>query len=259
MNCIEHHLPELELATGQVREALQAILHTILFIRSPISVTPTDVHCEGFNMSYTRIANTAPQQHHPQHSQFHHRHHQPQPPPQQQRHFLDEKVNDSIESFLTKLTQIGPELLSGCLTLSFFERRTSKQLFGLVSQEQKIIWEQWVLHIVVNNTPRPVNDDTTSVMERQRIQHTAEMMLRSVLYKIYDLASSGGGGGGKASSSSTCSSSGSSSMDSGVTDELNHIPPVKYEFDIQCTKKINDRETVYSRVAHMPSLLNLDG
>ena len=30
MNCIEHRLPELELATGQVREALQAILHTIL-------------------------------------------------------------------------------------------------------------------------------------------------------------------------------------------------------------------------------------
>jgi hypothetical protein len=30
MNCKEHHLPELELATGQVREALQCILHTIL-------------------------------------------------------------------------------------------------------------------------------------------------------------------------------------------------------------------------------------
>jgi len=30
MNCKEHHLPELELATGQAREALQAILYTIL-------------------------------------------------------------------------------------------------------------------------------------------------------------------------------------------------------------------------------------
>ena len=30
MNCKEHHLPELELSTGQVREALQCILHTIL-------------------------------------------------------------------------------------------------------------------------------------------------------------------------------------------------------------------------------------
>ena len=30
MNCKEHYLPELELSTGQVREALQCILHTIL-------------------------------------------------------------------------------------------------------------------------------------------------------------------------------------------------------------------------------------
>jgi hypothetical protein len=30
MNCREHQLPELELSTGQVREALQCILHTIL-------------------------------------------------------------------------------------------------------------------------------------------------------------------------------------------------------------------------------------
>ncbi|MGK3749506.1 MAG: hypothetical protein ACI8RD_001801 [Bacillariaceae sp.] len=30
MNRKEHYLPELELATGQVREALQAILYTIL-------------------------------------------------------------------------------------------------------------------------------------------------------------------------------------------------------------------------------------
>lgn len=30
MNCKEHHLPELELNSGFVREALSAILHTIL-------------------------------------------------------------------------------------------------------------------------------------------------------------------------------------------------------------------------------------
>lgn len=30
MNFKEHTLPELEIATGQVREALQCILHTIL-------------------------------------------------------------------------------------------------------------------------------------------------------------------------------------------------------------------------------------
>lgn len=321
MNCKEHHLPELELATAQVREALQVILHTILFIRSPGTVAPCDVNCEGFDLTYTRIADDAAklllpssststknktkatmmgmrsssgtknvgesnhksrdhyqQSHRHTHIQHQHpihqhpiHHHlgnlgkkvhkqvliqqkkiqlsQPQPTPtkhhqqaQQQtppRHYLDQKVDDSIEVFLRTLTQIGPELLQGCLTLSFFERRASRQLFGLVSHEEKIIWEQWILHIVVNNTPRPVNDDSASVMERQRIQDTAEGMLRSVLMDVYESARSGSSGGGE--------------------DTLDHIPPVMYEFDIRSSKRADDRENFTSRVVNMPSLLNLDG
>jgi autophagy-related protein 101 len=223
MNCKEYHLPELELATGQVREALQAIIHTILFIRSPGPVAPNDVHCEGFNLTYTRIANDAVGSH-----------------PKKKNLYLDKKVDDSIEDFLKSLVQIGPELLSGCLTISFFERRASKQLFGLVSHEEKIIFEQWILHVVVNNTPRPVNDDSASKMERQRIQDTAEAMLRSVFMKVFQFASGVEGG-----------VSGDRSLD--------HIPPTLYEFEIRCTKKMDDRENVYSRVANMPALLNLDG
>eukprot|EP00978_Attheya_sp_CCMP212_P012964 scaffold32351_cov60-Attheya_sp.AAC.2 len=152
MNCKEHHLPELELATYQVREALQCILHTILFIRSPGPVAPRDVHCEGFDLTYTRIASDSENK------------------SNRLEFDVDKKVDDAIESFLRSLSQIGPELLSGCLTLSFFERRATRQLFGLVSHEDKIIWEQWILRVVVNNTPRPVNDDKASVIERQRIQ-----------------------------------------------------------------------------------------
>jgi autophagy-related protein 101 len=238
MNCKEHHLPELELATGQVREALQAILHTILFIRSPGPVAPCDVHCEGFDLTYTRIANDATNKSSSSaggspSSQQNNNVGNDNSKKKTQQHYLDQKVDDSIESFLRTLTQIGPELLSGCLTLSFFERRASKQLFGLVSHEEKVVWEQWVLHVVVNNTPRPVNDDSASVMERQRIQDTAEGMLRSVLMKIYDSASSG--------------------------DNLDYIPPVMYEFEIRCSKRADDRENMYSRVANMPALLNLDG
>lgn len=317
MNCKEHHLPELELATAQVREALQVILHTILFIRSPGTVAPSDVNCEGFNLTYTRIANDSakllqtpssptkakvqttlmgsksnpghnsmrepnhksrnhyqqphvhehtqhqhPIHQHPIHQHLgnigkkvlqqkkvHHSQQQPTSTKIQQtqqksapRHYLDQKVDDSIEVFLRTLTQIGPELLQGYLTLSFFERRASRQLFGLVSHEEKIIWEQWILHIVVNNTPRPVNDDSASVMERQRIQDTAEGMLRSVLMSVYESARNGNSGGGD---------------DGG--DNLDHIPPTHYEFDIQSSKRADDRENFTSRVVNMPSLLNLDG
>jgi Autophagy-related protein 101 len=53
---------------------------------------------------------------------------------------VDQKVDDAIESFLRTLSQIGPELLSGSLTLSFFERRATRQLFGLVSHEERVMY-----------------------------------------------------------------------------------------------------------------------
>jgi len=83
---------------------------------------------------------------------------------------IDQKVDDAIEAFLRTLSQIGPELLSGGLTLSFFERRASRQLFGLVSQEERVVFEQWILRVVVNNTPRPISNDSAAVIERQRLQ-----------------------------------------------------------------------------------------
>lgn len=83
---------------------------------------------------------------------------------------IDQKVDNAIESFLRTLTQIGPELLSGCLTVSFFERRATRQLFGLVSHEERVVFEQWIIRVVVNNTPRPISNDSAALMERQRMQ-----------------------------------------------------------------------------------------
>ena len=173
MNCQVHQLPELETATSGTREALQAIIHTILFIRSPGPVAPHDVHCESFNMTYTRIAtdndidvlqlssptnrysHQAQQQHHATYNQ---------------KSELDRKVDDAIEHFMRTLTPIGPELMAGNLAISFYERRSKNKLFGLVNQEEKIVWEQWILRVVVNNTPRPMGEDEASIIERQRIQ-----------------------------------------------------------------------------------------
>lgn len=102
MNCKDHHLPELELGTGQVREALQCVLHTILFIRSPGPVAPRDVECEGFELTYTRIASNKAQ-----HSST-----TPVAFSSALENDVDKKVDDAIESFLRSLSQIGPELLS---------------------------------------------------------------------------------------------------------------------------------------------------
>jgi hypothetical protein len=76
-------------------------------------------------------------------------------------------------------------------------------------------------------------------------------MLRAVLLQVLDLAGSG---------------------------DLQHIPPISYEFELSTPKRVagssavsvgmtnaatsaiattNERENVYARVAHMPSLLQL--
>ena len=44
-----------------------------------------------------------------------------------------------------------------------------------------------MLRVVVNNTPRPLGNDSAAVIERQRIQDLAEVMLRSVLSKVFEL------------------------------------------------------------------------
>ena len=36
-----------------------------------------------------------------------------------------------------------------------------------------------------------------------------------------------------------------------------HIPPVMYEFEISCSKRGNERENMYARVANMPAMINL--
>lgn len=112
-------LPILSLCIKQSPDpAFYYNLH-ICSLRSPGPIAPRDVECEGFSLSYTRIAggnssSTLSMD-------------------------VDQKVDDAIEAFLRTLSQIGPELLSGSLTLSFFERRATRQLFGLVSHEERIM------------------------------------------------------------------------------------------------------------------------
>jgi hypothetical protein len=67
-------------------------------IRSPGPVTPRDVECEGFNLTYPRIANDKLNTIPGAHSAL--------------EYDVDKKVDSSITTFLTSLSQIGPELLS---------------------------------------------------------------------------------------------------------------------------------------------------
>jgi hypothetical protein len=55
-------------------------------------------------------------------------------------------------------------------------------------------------------------------------------MLRTALFKVFEIASA----------------------------SIDHVPPVMYEFEISASKRADDRENMYSRVAHMPPILNLN-
>lgn len=61
------------------------------------------------------------------------------------------------------------------------------------------------------------------------MQETAEGMLRSVLQKVFEYA------GGP----------------------IDHVPPVLYEFSIDCSKKMDAMPSLINQVAAMPSLINL--
>ena len=75
-------------------------------IRSPGPVTPRDVECEGFNLTYPRIANDKLNAMPGAHSTL--------------EYDVDKKVDSSITTFLTTLSQIGPELLSVSVPYSFY-------------------------------------------------------------------------------------------------------------------------------------------
>jgi Autophagy-related protein 101 len=89
--------------------------HVDCSIRSPGPVTPRDVECEGFNVTYTRIASGSSLGNNNNNSKSFVPHH----------HSIletdvDRKVDESIESFLRSLSQIGPELLSVSLHELFY-------------------------------------------------------------------------------------------------------------------------------------------
>ncbi len=71
----------------------RSLFHNSVSIRSPGPVSPRDVECEGFDLTYPRIASTPSS-------------------PSTLDYDVDKKVDESIQSFLMTLSQIGPELLS---------------------------------------------------------------------------------------------------------------------------------------------------
>ncbi|KAJ8608733.1 hypothetical protein CTAYLR_007784 [Chrysophaeum taylorii] len=204
-NVKEFRLNELELwGVDQAREALLCVLHTILFCRAPGPFRPQTVHAKHFDLAYSRVGVTS--------------------------------VTRAVERAVTSLTSeslvpAGPELLKGAIVLSFFERRRSRSLFGLVSNEEKVVWEQWTTPVLVSTRPRDHLNPTD--LERRRARYDADLLLRRTIADVHTL----------------------------VNGPLDHVPSSMYEFEIlpkdNAKLDLDKRDAAYARVMLNPPLHQL--
>lgn len=186
----------------QVREALLCVLHTILFCRAPGPFRPQTVHANHFDLAYSRVGVAS----------------------------VTRTVERAVSSLTHELVPAGPELYKGAIVLNFFERRQSRSLFGLVSNEEKIIWEQWTTPVLVSTRPR--DTVATSDLERRRERANADVLLRRTISDVHSL----------------------------VNGPSDHVPFSMYEFEIlpkNQAKADADKRDAYARVMLNPPLHEL--
>lgn len=146
----EHVLDEVPCAAEDVGDAVTALLHTILFTRAPGPVRPSEATCQAFpNISYSLCAVGD----------------------------VGRKVDLAVKVFEESIVA-GAAVLggpsgvssfmsasasqpyggqdgasraggSGCLVVTFFERKVKKALFGLMSNEEKVVFEKWIVPVNV--------------------------------------------------------------------------------------------------------------
>eukprot|EP00620_Florenciella_sp_RCC1587_P014197 CAMPEP_0182556610 /NCGR_PEP_ID=MMETSP1324-20130603/816_1 /TAXON_ID=236786 /ORGANISM="Florenciella sp., Strain RCC1587" /LENGTH=243 /DNA_ID=CAMNT_0024768525 /DNA_START=282 /DNA_END=1012 /DNA_ORIENTATION=+ len=195
MNHVERRLPEFELGEDNLTEALQCLMHTIIFARWPLqsstsNLAPREIECENFPIAYASCGES----------------------------WVHQRVDEAIVEFKANLVPAGPELARGCLSLGFYERRHNKVVFW--SYEEKVVWEEWVIPLLVNHTPHVAANERLSATEADRLQDSANAMytasLQERMMEIFTMANG----------------------------DLDHIPPSgTFDFEVSC-QQADQREAV---------------
>ena len=161
MNLEEHVLDEMEVDKFHVKEALRAILHTILFSRALGKLKPAECVSDVLDLTYARCGVTE----------------------------MDKQVEEAIENFLQSLApdNVGPEMSRGTLVLAFFEQR-KRYYFGVAKSTENVYWEQWSIPIIVNHRPRLGSDTEVAAMESERQQAETERAVKKRIRKVVLLA-----------------------------------------------------------------------
>jgi len=165
-NYLQHQLPELELPSSHIEEALRCALHTIIFAREPNTALPQDIELKKFPMSYTMCQNSAQD--------------------------VKAKVDNALRSFTETQEEAGPYLHRCFVTLKFSRlTRVEVSWWGMAStwKNENIVWEEWILPILVNSLPPLIQDDRISADERSQLQYDRDiettMLFQNWMMEIY--------------------------------------------------------------------------
>jgi len=131
------------------------LLHTILFHRALGSVAPKECECEAplfESISYVKCDNAE----------------------------IHDNVERSIERFCQNLEKNNQD--RGKVCLSFFKTITKKNFFG-IEKEDKVVWERWILAIVISD----IKDKNSA--DRVRRNHQRQQQIRERLMCIVKMVS----------------------------------------------------------------------
>ena len=106
------------------KDALRAVLHTVLLSRALGRVTPRELRLQSFPaLGVASCGNAA----------------------------VEQSVENALERFFAGgLQLVGPDLVRGELMVSFYESRRRAGLFG--SAEERVYWERWLVPVIVNQS-----------------------------------------------------------------------------------------------------------
>ena len=122
----------------QVKGVLKCLLHSILFNRSLGNVRPKDCECDLFNVSYVKVDHEN----------------------------IEKAVEIETEKFYQNVKANG----KGKMCVSFYTSHSVQSFFGIISTEEKRVFERWFIPIsVVPDSVAPRPSPFNGAMLRDRI------------------------------------------------------------------------------------------
>ncbi|GLD92400.1 hypothetical protein PINS_up000933 [Pythium insidiosum] len=184
----ENVLGEIPVDESDLGDAVTCILHTILFTRAPGPVRPSEATCHAFpaiTYSLCAVGDVSRKV-------------------EQAVKGLEENLlgssslQDGAEPFygrrqsspMTQYRGHGQResfnsVTTGCIVVAFFERKVKKALFGLMSNEEKVYFEKWVLPVAVaSGTP---SEDTERALQHALLHiNSAVQTIDHIPNAMYD-------------------------------------------------------------------------